>query len=127
QSPERVLERIIGSHPDHLATGEATLCAVYPDSRNPFAFPELLDVEGLEPWDVPEVWVMAFAGATGASSIDVTTNVERKIAALLAHESQHVDPPAMADLVRGWMIANATAAGLPQGSSAEVFRVVTIP
>ena len=41
QSPERILDRVYASHPDHLATGEATLCAVYPDARNPFAFPEL--------------------------------------------------------------------------------------
>ena len=39
QSPERILDRIYASHPDHLAAGEATLCAVYPDaatrSRSP--------------------------------------------------------------------------------------------
>ena len=57
QSPERNLDRIYASHPDHLAAGEAALCAVYPDARNPFAFPELLE-EGLEPWAVDEVWVM---------------------------------------------------------------------
>ena len=42
QSPERNYERIFASHPDHMATGEATLRAVYPDARNPHAFPELL-------------------------------------------------------------------------------------
>jgi len=40
-SPDRNYERVYASHPDHLATGEATMAAVYPDSRNPFAFPEL--------------------------------------------------------------------------------------
>ena len=126
QSPERDLARIIGSHPDHLATGEATLCAVYPDARNPFAFPELLADEQLEPWSVPEIWVMAFAGAAGVEVVDVTANVERKIAALLSHESQHTDPTAMADLVRGWLVANARAAGMPEGSAAEGFRVIQI-
>ena len=43
QSPDRNYDRIFTSHPDHLATGEATMCAVYPDARNPFAFPELLE------------------------------------------------------------------------------------
>ena len=43
---------IFASHPDHLAPGEAAVCAVYPDARNPFAHPELLDDEGLEPWSV---------------------------------------------------------------------------
>ena len=36
-SPDRQLERIYASHPDHLAAGEAAICAVYPDARNPFA------------------------------------------------------------------------------------------
>ncbi len=46
-SPER--EWTCGSyacHPDHLAAGEAALCAVYPDARNPFAHPSLLDRRG---------------------------------------------------------------------------------
>src|SRR3954454_7441733 len=36
QSPQRNMVRIPASHPDHLAAGEATLCAIYPDARNPF-------------------------------------------------------------------------------------------
>ncbi len=55
QSPIRILDRMYSSHPDHLATGEATLNAIYPDARNQFAFPELLNDEGLEPHAVPEV------------------------------------------------------------------------
>ena len=58
QSPERNWQRIFASHPDHMAAGEAAVQAVYPDSRNIFAFPELLD-EGLQPWTVEELWVMA--------------------------------------------------------------------
>src|SRR4051812_30732172 len=59
QSPERNWQRVYASHPDHLLAGEAALCAVYPDSRNPFAHPELLAEEGLEAWSVSEVWMMA--------------------------------------------------------------------
>jgi LmbE family N-acetylglucosaminyl deacetylase len=54
QSPDRLWDRLFASHPDHLAAGEATICAVYPDARNPFAFPELM-AEGLEPHVVSEV------------------------------------------------------------------------
>ncbi len=61
-SPERNYERIYASHPDHLAAGEAAICAVYPDARNPFAHPELL-VDGLEPRTVNEVWIMATASS----------------------------------------------------------------
>ena len=55
QSPERYWDAIGASHPDHLAAGEATVCAFYPDVRNPFAHPELLG-EGLEPHTVRELW-----------------------------------------------------------------------
>jgi LmbE family N-acetylglucosaminyl deacetylase len=126
QAPERILDRIVGSHPDHLAVGEATLCAVYPDARNPFAFPELLDEEGLEPWSVPEVWVMSFGGADGDSPVDVTANFERKMKALLAHVSQLPDPAQVVEFVRARLAANAAAAGLPEGALAEAFRVVEV-
>src|SRR5882757_6967428 len=56
-SPERNYARMGASHPDHRAVGSAALDAVYPDARNPFAFPELLADEQLEPWPVPELWI----------------------------------------------------------------------
>src|SRR5690242_19038650 len=50
-SPLRRWDRLAGpSHPDHLAVGEATTSAIYPDSRNRFAFPELERDHGLEAW-----------------------------------------------------------------------------
>jgi len=121
QSPERNLDRIYASHPDHLAAGEATLCAVYPDARNPFAFPELFE-EDLEPWAVDEVWVMA--GMSGPNAVDVTAAVDRKIAALMCHVSQHPDPERTATLVRDWMTGAAKQLGLPDGAAAETFHVV---
>lgn len=121
QTPERNLERIYASHPDHLATGEATLCAVYPDARDPFAFPELF-AEHLEPWAVDEVWIMA--GLNGPHVVDVTAAVDRKIEALMCHVSQHPDPERTAVMVREWMTDAAKQAGLPDGAGAETFRVV---
>lgn len=121
QSPERNLDRIYASHPDHLAAGEAALAAVYPDSRNPFAFPELLE-EGLEPWTVPEVWLSAHPTMTDV--VDVTEHFDRKIEALLCHESQHPDPAGMQVRVRQWMGGTAVANGLAEGRLAEGYRVV---
>jgi LmbE family N-acetylglucosaminyl deacetylase len=121
QSPERNLDRIYASHPDHMAAAEATLCAVYPDARNLFAFPELFE-EALEPWAVDEVWIQG--GSTGTHPVDVTAAVERKIAALMCHVSQHTDPQRTEAMVREWMTNNAKQFGLPDGSSAETFRVV---
>jgi LmbE family N-acetylglucosaminyl deacetylase len=120
QSPQRILDRVYASHPDHIATGEATLCAVYPDARNPFAFPELFQ-EVIEPWAVDEVWVQ---GAEATNTVDVTANVDRKLQALMCHVSQHTDPQRTETMVREWMANTAKQYGLPDGASAEAFRVV---
>ena len=122
-TPERNYQRIFASHPDHLAAGEATLCAVYPDARNPFAHPELLDA-GLEPWTVPEVWMMATSSAD--VFVDITDQIDRKLDALRAHVSQHPDPASLDQLIRGWGEMVAAAAGYEPGRLAEGFqRVVT--
>jgi len=123
QSPERNYERIFASHPDHLATGEATLCAVYPDARNPFAHRSLLEDEGLEPHVVDEVWLMA-SPAQGGAIVDITDTAERKLAALRHHRSQYDDWAALEERVRGWFTATAAAGGLGEGRLAEAFRVV---
>lgn len=122
QSPERNYERIYASHPDHLAVGEATLCAVYPDARNPFAHTDL-GVEGYEAWTVAETWLMAAPGA--AHVVDVTDVYDRKMAALREHVSQLPGVPGELDaMMRGWLTRNATAAGLPDGRLAEAFQVL---
>jgi len=121
QSPERNWNRIAASHPDHLAAGEAAICAVYPDARNPFAHPELLAEEGLEPWAVPEVWVLASARPT--HFVDVTEQFPRKIAALRAHASQTAHMDDLEDRVRTWMAATARAADLPEGRLAEGYVI----
>jgi LmbE family N-acetylglucosaminyl deacetylase len=121
QSPERNWDRIRASHPDHLAAGEATLQAVYPDARNPYSYPELL-AAGLEPHVVEQVWLMASPRATQA--VDITAVVERKIAALHCHVSQLTDPERIDDMIREWGSANALALGLAAGRLAESFQVV---
>lgn len=121
-SPERDYARIHRSHPDHLAAGKAALDAVYPAARNPFAHPELL-AEGLEPWTVADTWLSGHPSSN--HTVDVTAAYERKVAAILAHESQHPDPEGLAAAIRESFGANARAAGLPEGSQAEVFFVVS--
>ncbi|MEU8269108.1 PIG-L deacetylase family protein [Sphaerisporangium sp. NPDC049002] len=121
-SPERNYARIGPSHPDHRAVGGATLDAVYPDARNPYAFPELLVEEGLEAWTAREVWLTG--GPTPNHYVDITSAVDRKIAALRAHESQTAHLETLEEFVKGWLAATAQAAGLPEGSYAEAFQVV---
>ena len=122
QSPERNYQRIYASHPDHLAAGEAALCAVYPDARNAFAHTELLAEEGLDPWAVQETWLMSSAGA--GHHVDVTDVFDRKLEAIRSHASQMTDVEGVDERMRGWLSANAAAGGLPPGRLAEVFRVI---
>ncbi len=120
-SPLRRWERIAGpSHPDHLAVGEATTCAVYPDARNEFAFPELL-AEGLEPWVVREIWYQA--GPKPDHVVDVTDTFPAKLAALHRHTTQtsHMDVEPM---LRERMALTAKAGGLPEGRLAEAFTII---
>jgi LmbE family N-acetylglucosaminyl deacetylase len=121
-SPERFYARIGASHPDHRAVGSAALDAVYPDARNPFAFPELLDGEGLEPWTVRETWVTASPAA--AHYVDISGTFGRKIAALGCHASQISDLSQLEERLRGMAAGIARLAGLPDGTLAEGFQVL---
>ena len=122
QSPERNWDRLPASHPDHMAAGEAAIQAVYPDARNAFAFEDLLKNEKLEPWRVREVWVMSHKEPD--HFVNVTDTFDKKIAALNAHVSQTAHNTEMPKMVREWGERNATAQGLPEGSVAEVFKIV---
>ncbi len=123
-SPERNYARIPASHPDHRAAGSAALDAVYPDARNPFAFPELA-AEGLQAWTVPEVWISGSPQPT--HFVDVTGTFDRKIAALRAHESQTGHMTNLEEMLRGWLGMSAALGGLPDGRLAESFQVLQIP
>jgi LmbE family N-acetylglucosaminyl deacetylase len=121
-SPERFWDRIGASHPDHMTVGESTLRAVYPDARNPFAFPELLADEGLAAWTVSEVWLGASPRADHA--VDVTDVLDRKLAALRCHVTQVSHNPDLDRFVTAWMGQTAKRFGLPEGRLAEAFQVV---
>ncbi|NUP51466.1 MAG: PIG-L family deacetylase [Catenulispora sp.] len=121
-SAELDLTRIYASHPDHRAVGEAAIAAVYPDARNPWAHPELLEVEGLEPWAVPETWVMSAKSATEA--VDITDAFDRKVAALQAHASQVGGREGLDKMLRDWGTGLAQKMGLGENRIAEAFQVV---
>jgi LmbE family N-acetylglucosaminyl deacetylase len=121
-SPERNYVRTGASHPDHRGVGAAALDAVYPDSRNPFAFTELLADEKLEPWTVREVWISG--SPTPTTYVDITDTFPRKVAALRSHVSQISDPDGLEELLRGWLSRTAAQAGLPDGRLAEAFQVL---
>jgi LmbE family N-acetylglucosaminyl deacetylase len=122
QSPERNWTRIGASHPDHLAAGEASIRAIYPAARNPFAYPELLADEDLEPWTVRQTWLLA--DPSPDHFVDVTATFDRKLAALRAHTSQTAHRDDLEPMLRAWGAGVAELAGLEPGVLAEAFRVV---
>ena len=122
-SPLRDLRNVYGSHPDHLAAGEAALCAVYPDARNPFAHPELFEQEGLGVHAVGEVWVVS-SDDKADRYIDITDSFDRKIAALRAHTSQTAHMTGLEERMRAWGSLQAQAAGLAEGRLAEGYLVI---
>lgn len=124
QSPERNYVRLPASHPDHLATGEACLRAVYPAARNPFAYPELV-AEGLDPWTVTDIWLTSHP--TLNHYVDVTSTFDRKVAALRCHESQtrHMGD-GLEKLLTGWLTDNAAKGGLPEGRLAEAYYCMQV-
>lgn len=124
QSPEFNWARLAVSHPDHRAAGEAALAAVFPDARNPRAFPELLHDEGLQPWTVRELWLFGSPDERTNHAVDVTEVVDAKLAALRAHKSQGSDTEDLAGRVRGWLAATARRHDLPAGRLAEAFQIV---
>jgi LmbE family N-acetylglucosaminyl deacetylase len=123
-SPEWNWQRFRSCHPDHLATGAATLEAIYPDASNRFALPDLRDSEGLEPWTVREVWLLNSPPREINHYVDITNTFDRKVAAVQAHVSQVKDADTLSSRLRERIAGNASAAGLADGSLAEAFQVV---
>ena len=105
--------------------GSAALDAVYPDARNPYAFPELLGDR--RAWSRGRC---ARCGSPGPAAdranhyVDITDTFSRKIAALSAHESQTGQREGLEDFLRAWLASLAEQGGLPAGRLAEVFQVL---
>jgi LmbE family N-acetylglucosaminyl deacetylase len=121
-SPEWNWQRFQSSHPNHRATGELALHAIYPDAGNSFAHQPLNDDEGLEAWTVPEIWLLHSPHAN--HYVDITDTFDRKVTSVRAHKSQVGHRERLAEALRARIAPNIAAAGLPPGRLAEAFQVV---
>ncbi len=106
------------NHPDHRATAEAAMYATFPSAGTRPIFPELLD-EGLEPHNVDHFYLGFSAEPT--LHVDVTAQWERKIKALLCHESQVGEE--VVGFIQGFSNEMGKQIGVEHG---EAFRVVTL-
>ena len=96
------------NHPDHRAVGQACMAVVNPDASTRPQFPELLD-EGLEPFEVRNLWIPSFDGQAD-TFVDITDTIDLKVRALRCHASQIGDWP-----VEEWIRRRAKERGASQG------------
>jgi LmbE family N-acetylglucosaminyl deacetylase len=108
------------NHTDHRAAGIAAVDAVYPAARNPMAFPSLAR-GGLAAHRVRRLYL--FWSNQPNAWVDVTSTLERKIAALAEHRSQIQEPDKLAERIRSWAKEEGAAIGSP---AAEALRLVVI-
>lgn len=119
--PEVVFYRDGGvNHTDHRAAGIAAVDAVYPAARNPMAFPHLARA-GLAAHKVRRLYL--FWSERPNAWIDVSSTLERKIAALRAHESQFTDFERIERWIREWAAEEGKAIGV---DAAETLRSIVI-
>lgn len=121
-SPEWNWQRFRSCHPDHRATGEIALSAIYPDAGNPFAHLPLRQDEGLDPWTVSEAWLLNSPQVN--HYVDITDTFDRKVEAVRQHQSQVGNRTDLAAELRARIAANTRAAQLPPDRLAEAFQVV---
>ncbi len=108
------------NHSDHRAAGIAAVDAVYPAARNAMAFPWLAR-DGLAPHAVHRLYL--FWSNQPSAWIDVSSTIDRKLAALRAHASQLRRPEQLEKRIREW----AREEGEPLGvEAAEALRVIVI-
>lgn len=107
------------NHPDHRAVGDLVLHSINPAGSTRLWDPTLIE-EGLEPWDISQLWLIGFG--SGPDRVDVTETFDTKIAALRCHASQlaDFDPEPM---VRDWARKSGIEVGVPL---AESFRIMTL-
>jgi len=110
-------DRTYINHRDHRVAGEAVLTVAMPDAPSRPQFPELLG-EGLEPFEVPAVWL---ASEEGATLVDISTTIEKKLQALGCHESQLGEFPDWQDMIRRMAKERGAVVGMEYAESFRTF------
>lgn len=107
------------NHPDHRAAAAAAVEAVFPSAETRPIFRELLD-EGLEPHKVHQLWI---SGAAQADTwVDISEDIETKIAALRHHKSQV--EVGDGEFIRQWAREDGAKANMEMAESFKVMKFI---
>lgn len=107
------------NHPDHRATGEASLYAVFPSAGTRPIFSELL-AEGFEPYDVPELYIQM--SPEPDTFVDISDYIDQKIQSLLCHKSQLDE--SVVEMIKKWDTETGQKINTTYGEAFKVMRFV---
>ncbi len=114
------------NHPDHRATGNIVLDAIFPAVGNPRSYRELL-AEGLLPYQVHELYL--FFSDRVNTYIDISEVIELKARGLQCHATQFEPDTNMLDMIKSWAEGTAREAKEKKGLEmhyAEAFRRIKL-
>src|SRR6266566_335133 len=114
------------NHPDHRATGNIVLDAIFPAVGNPRSYRELL-VEGFPPYRVHELYL--FGTGEDNTYIDISETIELKAKGLQCHVTQFGPETKMLDMIKHWGEGTAKEAKEKKGLEmqyAEAFRRIKL-
>jgi LmbE family N-acetylglucosaminyl deacetylase len=114
------------NHPDHRATGNIVLDAIFPAAGNPRSYRELL-AEGLQPYRVHEVYF--FMSGQDNTYIDIGETIEIKARGLNCHMTQFGPGADMLKGIKEWGAEAAKEAREKKGLEmeyAEAFRRIKL-
>jgi LmbE family N-acetylglucosaminyl deacetylase len=114
------------NHPDHRATGNIVLDAIFPAVGNPRSYRELL-AEGFPPYQVHELYL--FFSENENTYIDISETIELKAKGLQCHVSQFGQEANMLEMLKKWCEETAKEAKEKKGLEmqyAEGFRRIKL-
>jgi len=114
------------NHPDHRATGNIVLDAIFPAAGNPRTYRELL-AEGLLPYRVHEVYF--FMSMQDNTYIDIGETIELKARGLKCHATQFEEDWDALKMIKEWGAETAKEAKEKKGLEieyAESFRRIKL-
>ena len=114
------------NHPDHRATGNIVLDAIFPAVGNPRSYRELLS-EGFPPYRVHELYL--FSTENHNTYVDVSETMDLKIRGLQCHVTQFGQGTEMLEWLRHWAAETAKEAKEKKGLDmqyAEAFRRIKL-